>query len=151
MEDLGLVGFIFFLLGGLFIAFAFGFIRFFPKPVFDDDPISCPEENPSNGKALVVIASGGRVSHINRFAREWFGVLEKNPGLERLAKQTRPTGVFLELCSGTGEGSFSIHGHRVKGESIELSQNGSRTVVVSIQKHQPGSHTRGVTLSRIKL
>lgn len=153
MEDLGLLGIIFFFIGGAFIALTLGFLRL--APLTRDSNLTIPrfeefsvEEDCVDEKALLIITPGGRVDYLNQTARKWFGNLESNPGLERLAQRARPRDSFLGLCSGQGKASLSLQGRVVTGESIEIPYNGSLAVLVSLQKPQTGRHPgRGSPLS----
>ncbi|MCK6540893.1 MAG: PAS domain-containing protein, partial [Anaerolineales bacterium] len=50
-------------------------------------------------EGILLVQSGGRIEYINGLAREWFGVRpEETPDLERIMRQTRPSGDFLDLC-----------------------------------------------------
>jgi PAS domain S-box-containing protein len=136
MEDMGLLGVIFFIVGGAFIALTFGMLHF--TPVFRTSKLSNPsrDETKINEKALLVISPGGRIAYLNQTARDLFGVLEHHPSLDRLARRVRPGDGFLTLCSTPGKNSFTLQGRVVLGESLEIPYDGSLSVLVSLQKLQ---------------
>jgi PAS domain S-box-containing protein len=71
----------------------------------------------SHNEAVLLIQSGGRLIYLNQQAREFFGAWGKEPGLESLARHTRPEGAFLGLCACEGIAQFSIKGRLVEGTS----------------------------------
>ena len=91
------------------------------EPLFSDLP---KEINPSLD-AILLVQAGGRVLYTNEQAREWFRHQEEAPNLERLARCTRPSEIFLELCASEGQAQFAVNGRLVDGTSYNLPRLGS--------------------------
>jgi PAS domain S-box-containing protein len=93
--------------------------------------------NPVN-HAVLLVQSGGRVTYANELAREWFGHHDDEPNLERLARRTRPSEVFLSLCASEGQTRFSLDGRLVEGSSYYIPPaNGTPgAFLVSLQRPQ---------------
>lgn len=126
------------LLGVGFFALAFFLMRALPRvqPLQPDAvmPPVPPGVN-ANNDAVLLIQSGGRVAYINHVAREWLGLLEEEPNLERLARRARPSQSFLGLCASEGQARFSLNGIFVEGTSYFIPYNGSGAVLVTF--HRP--------------
>lgn len=103
-------------------------------------PASPPEATdiPSNTDAVMIVQIGGRVIYTNKLAREWFGHLEEEPNLERLARRARPSEVFLGLCHSEGLARFSFDGRFVEGSSyyIPPTNGSSGAFLVSLRHPQ---------------
>lgn len=67
--------------------------------------------------AVLAIAPGGKVIYTNQLTREWFGVWEEDPNLERLARRARPAESFLSLCATEGQARFALEGRITEGTS----------------------------------
>jgi GAF domain-containing protein/sensor histidine kinase regulating citrate/malate metabolism len=75
-------------------------------------------ENPDG---VLLIQPGGRVDHINRMAREWFGLdQDDSPDLERLARQARPMDEFLSLCAREGQTRLTVNGRMTEAISYQV-------------------------------
>lgn len=71
--------------------------------------------------AVLIVQSGGRITHINGLARNLFDISENDsPSLERIGRRVRPGEVFLELCAAQGQARFSINGQLVDAVSYPL-------------------------------
>ncbi len=68
-------------------------------------------------EAELVVEIGGRVIFSNALAKEWFGFQGEEPNLERLARRTRPSDIFMTLCASEGQARFSLDGRLVDGAS----------------------------------
>ncbi len=91
------------------------------RPVLPTIPAQRPAEITALNEAVLLVATGGRVLYSNQTAREWFGYLEEEPNLERLARKTRPSDLFLGLCVSEGQARFSLDGRLVEGNSFFIS------------------------------
>src|ERR1043165_4737803 len=57
-----------------------------------------PPDSENTNEAILIIQAGGRVEHINKLAREWFGLHSDEPtDLERLVRRARPAEELLNL------------------------------------------------------
>ena len=110
-------------------------------------PPSIPLDLPSSNDAVLVVQPGGRVLYSNQQAREWFGYYEEEPNLERLARRTRPSEVFLGLCATEGQVRFSIDGRMVEGTSYSIPYDGQTgtgsAILVSLRRPQVTTITSG--------
>ncbi len=72
-------------------------------------------------EAILLVQSGGRIEYLNGLAREWFGVRpDETPDLERIMRQTRPSGDFLDLCANPGQKRLSIGSQLVEATSYPV-------------------------------
>ncbi len=83
--------------------------------------------NPSDSKtpeheyAVLIIQSGGRVDYVNAEARKIFGLTEDEaPNLERLARRSRPSNVFWELCTSEKKARLAVGGKLLEGVSYRV-------------------------------
>src|SRR5512138_860767 len=74
-----------------------------------------PLRSGSESLAVLLVKTGGRVVFANPTARNWFGLVEEEPNLERLARRTRPEELFLGLCAVEGQTRFSLNEHLIDG------------------------------------
>jgi PAS domain S-box-containing protein len=133
---LGLAGIF---LGVAFFALAFFLLRTFPRLQPIEQPVTpppLPAGVTSISDAILLIHAGGKVVYTNQIAREWFGLLEEEPNLERLARWARPSEIFMGLCASEGQARFSLNGVFVEGTSFFLPYNGSSAVLVSLHRPQ---------------
>jgi len=106
--------------------------RFSQRQTIIPDPMFAgfPKEINASSDAILLVQAGGRVLYTNQQAREWFRHQEEVPNLERLARCTRPSDIFLELCASEGQARFSLNGRLVDGTSYSIpaiSRNGSHS------------------------
>ncbi len=73
----------------------------------------------SHEDAVLLVEPGGRILSVNENARMWFGMQE--PDLERYARRTRPSDVFLGVCASEGTARFSVSGRLVEATSYLIS------------------------------
>ncbi|KPK50589.1 MAG: hypothetical protein AMS22_11960, partial [Thiotrichales bacterium SG8_50] len=100
-------------------------------------PAAIPTDLPSHENAVLLVQPGGRVAFINEQARQWFNLLEnETPNLERLARNTRPTEAFLNLCAAAGQTRFNLHQALVEGISYYVPFEGQQAVMVTMQQLQ---------------
>ncbi len=133
---LGLAGV---LLGVAFFALAFFLLRAVPRLQPIEQPVTPPPLPPgvsSITDAILLVHAGGRVVFTNQIAREWFGLLEEEPNLERLARGARPNEIFMGLCASEGQARFSLNGIFVEGTSFFIPYDGSSAVLVSLHRPQ---------------
>ncbi|MBN2148577.1 MAG: GAF domain-containing protein [Anaerolineales bacterium] len=121
--DPGTLGITVTLIALAFLVVVVVFIRFVPRI----QPFTKPPESPptnveisQTNEAVLMVEIGGRVAYTNKMARDWFGHLEEEPNLERLARRTRPSEVFWGLCSSEGQARFSLDGRFIEGTSYYL-------------------------------
>ncbi len=127
----------------LFVGFAFFLVTYLilravPKirPISQTQkppPISPDLSAHSNG--VLMVRQGGRISYLNEKARSWFSIWDEEPNLERMARRTRPSNIFLGLCAAEGQGRFSINGQWVEGTSYFFPGDDENTVLLSL--HSP--------------
>ncbi len=87
-----------------------------------------PREVTATNDAILLVQTGGRVLYSNQPAKEMFHHQKDIPNLERLARSTRPSDVFLQLCATQGQARFYLNGKLVEGISYGLprwGKNGS--------------------------
>ena len=139
--DLVSLGVAFVLVAIVLIGLTILLLRLLPRAKSTQAPPITPpitlELNPVN-HAVLLVQSGGRVTYTNKLAREWFGHLDEEPNLERLARRARPSEVFLNLCASEGQARFSLDGRLVEGCSYFVPPtNGSNgAFLVSLQRPQ---------------
>ncbi len=125
----------FFLFGLAFILLAWSLLRVVPRvrPVSREmAPQSFVKVN-SHQDAMLIVQSGGRVSYINKIAREWFDLAETDyPSLERMSRRVRPGEVFFEICAAEGQTRFSINGRLVDASSYAI-PGATPSILVSIR------------------
>ena len=99
---------------------------------FSDSMVTMRED------AVILVQIGGSVWHMNDLAREWFGYKGNEPNLERLARRTKPSEVFLGLCVTPGQARFSLGGRLVEGSSYYIpSPSGTAgSMVVALRRLQ---------------
>jgi PAS domain S-box-containing protein len=101
-----------------------------------------PEEIPlsldliRHTEAFLLVQRGGIVRYINPTAREMFHVGESAVHLERLARKTRPSEVFLSLCAGEGRGRFTLDGRLIEGASYQIPYGNSWGTLVTLHRTQ---------------
>jgi PAS domain S-box-containing protein len=84
--------------------------------------------------AALVVQEGGRLVEINELARQMFHIPGGQiPDLERLARQIKPTELFLELCGQEGQAKFVFEDKVLEGNSFSLLQTPRPIVVVSLR------------------
>jgi len=84
--------------------------------------------------AVIIVQSGGRLAAMNSQAKKVFHVeVYENPGLERLARWTRPSEPFLALCAKEGRERFVLDGKLVEGSSYHIASGADQFVVVSLK------------------
>lgn len=97
-----------------------------------------PDQNQAESSdAVLVIQAGGRVVSANARARELFALSEfENPGLERLARRTRPPEAFWGLCAREGHARFAVENHQMEGSSYHLQVEPHALTVVTLRQPQ---------------
>ena len=84
--------------------------------------------------AVIVVQSGGRLAAMNSQAKKVFHIQEyESPGLERLARWTRPSDPFLALCAKEGQERFVLDGRLVEGTSHHIAFGVDEFVVISFK------------------
>jgi PAS domain S-box-containing protein len=92
---------------------------------------------PPNENAVLLVQPGGRIAYVNEQSREWFNLLENEiPNLERMARNTRPTEAFLNLCASAGKTRFNLHQSLIEGISYYVPFEGQQAVMVTMQRLQ---------------
>ncbi len=87
--------------------------------------------------AVLLVQPGGRVISTNQHAREWFGLLEnEQPNLERMARRTRPTESFLNLCAASGQARFTLQSILVEGFSYQVPYQNETAILITLQRPQ---------------
>jgi len=140
----GVIGIVAVIFGIALFALAILMLRTVPRvqPI-TESPVTppVPPGVTSTADAVLLVQAGGRVLYTNQEAREWFGLLEEDPNLERLARRARPSEVFLGLCATEGTGRFSLNGVFVEGSSFFVPYDGSSAILVTL--HRPQVSTLG--------
>lgn len=100
---------------------------------------------PASDDAVLLVEIGGRVRYTNPVARDWLGYGDEEPNLERLARRTRPSDLFLGLCGSEGQARFSLDGRFVEGTSyfVPPSNGKSGAYLVSLRRPQVTAITNG--------
>ncbi|HTX78055.1 MAG TPA: GAF domain-containing protein, partial [Longilinea sp.] len=101
--------------------------------------------------AALVIQEGGRLMELNEFARQMFHIpAGQVPDLEQLARQIKPTELFLELCGQEGHAQLLFEDKILEGNSFPLLQTTQPCVVVSLRTPEaivsPGNANRADVL-----
>ena len=96
---------------------------------------------PEHEHATLVIRPGGRVVFMNEAARDQFDVWERLPNLERLARRTRPEGVFLSLCAAEGSAHLSVGGHLTEATSYRIPYQENHAILLSIRPYHVATLT----------
>jgi PAS domain S-box-containing protein len=87
-----------------------------------------------NDDVLLVIQPGGRVISVNSKGRAAFHLQEEEiSNLERLAKRTRPSELFLGLCTREGKGRFLLDGRLVEGTSYGVPVQTEQVILLSLR------------------
>lgn len=123
-SDAQVLGWLVLLLGvgiALFVLLALHFLpRLRTASVPLSETLTSPASAASHNEALLVVQRGGRLTYLNRAARELFNYWESTPNLESLARRLRPSEAFLALCLAEGQGRFSLNGIQLEGVSYSL-------------------------------
>lgn len=112
-----------FITGLVLIALAWVFISVAPQMQAGlhegESPFAISSDLQTNEAALV-IQPGGRVEYMNEAARAYFNLHEDEPyDLEKLARQTRPSEVFLSLCAAPGSKRVTLSGKLIEVTSFQ--------------------------------
>lgn len=100
-------------------------------------PSVIPTDLPPNENAVLIVQAGGRVTYLNDRARDWFNLVENEiPNLERLARNTRPSEAFLNLCAVAGHARFNLHQSLIEGVSYQMPSEGQQAIMVTLQQLQ---------------
>jgi PAS domain S-box-containing protein len=129
------------LLGLALLGAAVLLLRILPR--FQSPPLNPLPALPGiqeSSNAFLLIQAGGRVLYANEEARKWFGLLEDEPNLERLARQARPNDVFIGLCASQGQARLTINGRFVEGTSYFIPYGKSSALLVSLVHSQALVH-----------
>src|SRR5271157_5492589 len=87
-----------------------------------------------NDDVLLVIQPGGRLISVNSKGRQVFHLQEgETPNLERLAKRTRPSELFLGLCASEGKSRFLLDGRLVEGTSYLVAIQPEAMMLLSLR------------------
>lgn len=135
-----LLGFLFLITGlGLF-SLTRSFLRLIPRiqPLPADPPLSSAIlslDIPKHADAVLILQSGGKILHVNEVLREWLNLPKQDlPNLEHLARQARPSEVFLSLCAAPGQARFSLQGLLVDGVSYPIPYQDSQAILLSLRR-----------------
>ncbi len=124
----------------LFLGLVVLLLRVIPRLHPLTQPPTAPPDNPDNAQstdAVLLVQIGGRVVYTNQQAREWFGHLEEEPNLERLARRARPSEVFWNLCSSESQARFSLDGRFVEGSSYYVPPSNGSNGAYLVTLHRP--------------
>lgn len=124
----------------LFLGLVVLLLRVVPRIQPLIQPPTAPPLNPENAQtsdAVLLVQIGGRVVYTNQQAREWFGHLEEEPNLERLARRARPSDVFWSLCSSESQARFSLDGRFVEGSSYYVPPTNGANGAYLVTLHRP--------------
>jgi PAS domain S-box-containing protein len=135
------LGIIFVALGVVFLLLTPLLLRLVPYLRRITQPSSSPSvistDLPPNENAVLIVQAGGRVTYLNDRARDWFNLLENEiPNLERLARNTRPSEAFLNLCAAAGHARFNLHQSLIEGVSYQMPSEGQQAIIVTLQQLQ---------------
>ena len=139
------LGIILFFLGLGFVLLTFLLLRLVPrlKLLMPASQTPLPQiQLPSHSEAVLLVRPGGRISYLNRQARDLFNSWEEEPNLESLARRARPSEAFISLCASEGQTRFSLNGKFVEGTSYFMpnaTNNGAgqeNAILVSIRRPQ---------------
>jgi PAS domain S-box-containing protein len=131
------LGFILTIAGGVSIAVAIVLILIFTKqqPSSQANPPSpLLPDLPEHNHAVLVIDSDGKISSINVRAREWFAIEENILDLENLARRTRPSDAFLNICAAEGKTTLTLNGNLLEGNSYPVETPRGTVMVVTLQE-----------------
>ena len=123
-----MLGFMFILIGLVFVALIFLVLRVAPRiqPTVKPLPPPVPLNIPPSNDGVLLVQTGGRVPYANKLARKWFSeTSDDDLNLERLARHVRPSEAFWELCATEGQSRFLLDGQLVDGTSYRLPYNGN--------------------------
>lgn len=92
---------------------------------------------PQNENAVIIVSSGGRITHLNDNARSWFGLLpDETPNLERMARNARPSDAFLNLCAAPGQIRFNLQQSLVEAASYSIPNGDQQDMLVTLHRPQ---------------
>ncbi len=104
-----------------------------PEPF--DQTIFRDLEHSDTQNGLFVVQQGGKIVYANRVLREWLNLTDADmPNLEHLARRTRPSETFLELCASPGHQRFSLQGMMVDGISYYIPYKSGTASLVTLQR-----------------
>ena len=138
------------ILAVVFAGVALLLLRAAPRILVHQQPSSSPLpslEIPASDDAVLLVEIGGRVRYTNAVARDWFGYADEEPNLERLARRSRPSDLFLGLCASEGQARFSLDGRLIEGTSyfVPASNGRQAAYLVSLRRPQVASIASGET------
>lgn len=88
--------------------------------------------------AVITIEAGGRVLNCNVLAREWFELGGREPTLELLARQVRPSQDFLNLCAAEGQARFTLRGRHTEASSYIVPSRDYGQVMMVVMRQPAG-------------
>jgi PAS domain S-box-containing protein len=146
MPDMGPLGITIIFIALTFFGLGFAFLHIAPRvQIAVPTPPPIPPGITGTNDAVLIVQAGGRVLYLNKLAREWFGLLEEEPNLERMARRARPSEIFLGLCAAEGQARFSLNGRFVEGSSFFFSYENTGAILVSVRHSQTPTLTASLT------
>ncbi|MFN2195477.1 MAG: GAF domain-containing protein, partial [Anaerolineales bacterium] len=98
--------------------------------------------------AVVTIEAGGRVLDCNNLARQWFELGNREPTLETLARQVRPSQNFLSLCAGEGQARFTLRGRHTEANSYPVPSRDYGQVMMVVMRQPTGASLMSADLTQ---
>ncbi len=92
---------------------------------------------PEHQEAILLVQRGGKVVYTNLRAREQFQLWDASSHLEQLARRSRPSHVFWDLCATEGRAVFSIDGHPFEGVSYFIPDEAGDLILVALRRVDP--------------
>lgn len=126
-------------IGGAFLGLTLLLLRWLSRGRQPEKPVVFPQAGgvDANADAVLVLGMGGRVVSVNSRARDLFGLADNEmPGLERLARRTRPAEAFWGLCAREGRARITVESHQMEGISYQLSVEPQPLTVVAMRPPQ---------------
>ncbi len=128
------------LLGSALLVATYGLVRWMGnRPLaFANSPVQLPVEPETSDTGVLVVETGrgGRVVFANQRAKEFFGLDDQLPNLERMARQTQAPETFWELLTTTATANFTVGDRRLEATALrdQLRPEGWPQLVVLLRE-----------------
>jgi hypothetical protein len=88
-----------------------------------------------NDDAILLVQPGGKILFANQTIRDWLNLPSDDlPNLEHLARQARPSEIFLSLCATSGQARFSLQGKMVDGISYSIPYQEHPAILLTLRR-----------------